>query len=673
MKWKLALGATILVAGAIAAVTQMLPASAQANCGIADSDLAFFKQVGQFLDSYDQQITKMAVARIVGPDVTGPWGNLRFDWYNGIGQLNTAIKSCTDNVPFYYDSQLSRAGLIIKLLDRAIKQSTDADTTPGITMLDPVWTRRKTTRDPESDKQYYLKTIVSEDWLTAQPGSPVIVAVIDDGIYVNHDDLRPNIWVNPRELVGNSRDDDDNGYVDDIYGYNFIKKTGEMTVLGDHGTHVAGIIGAVTDNGIGVAGIANNVKLMPLIACSTEGCPTAAVAEAVKYAVDNGARVINVSLSTQGTTAFTPDFDPIIQYAYDHNVLVVAAAGNGDIEGQNGQDLNVIPQSPICNLKDLQLGVGATDAFLNHMPWSNYGNCVDIYAPGSHILSTAVPAIDGGVEYSSKDGTSFAAPIVTGVAARLVQKYPTITPAEIINLITMTAHSGVVSLDAVLNIPYVPKNQDAPVATSPSIPPASVVPTLPPSTEPAGTYDRLAEMLKSQTIDQDKKLVQDAPSTICPARIIKGSGSALYYCGIDGKRYVFPNAKIYDTWFHDFNGVVTVPDADLSKLQLGGNVTARPGTLLVKIKTDPRVYAVASGGMLRWVPTEELAIRIFGPDWSKEVIDVPDEYFTNYVIGPDVSSADSSTSAPLSVQSLYDSWVRASITWLAGKYKNKDL
>ena len=119
--------------------------------------------------------------------------------------------------------------------------------------------------------------------------------------------------------------------------------------------------------------------------------------------------------------------------------------------------------------------------------------------------------------------------------------------------------------------------------------------------------------------------------------LIKASQPAVYYYGADGKRYVFPNEKTYNTWYSDFSSVKTITDAELAALSIGGNATYKPGVKMVKITTDPKVYAVASGGTLRWVKSESLAVSLYGSDWSKKVEDIPDAFFTNYKVGADIT------------------------------------
>ncbi len=344
--------------------------------------------------------------------------------------------------------------------------------------------RTPITNDALSENQFYLKLTKLDRATLPATDTSIVIAVIDDGVYINHEDLRDNIWINTKEVIGNGLDDDGNGYVDDIYGYDFYTNTSEMTVSGGHGTHVAGIIGALTNNGLGIQGIVRKVKLMPLIACDPRGgCPISAVSKAIHYAVDNGASIINLSLSSRGTTSFTTEYTAPIRYAFEHGVLVVAAAGNGDIEGGSGQNLDVIPQSPVCNdgEQNMTLGVGAVSDLGDRATWSNYGtNCVDIYAPGEDVLSTAVPTLENRRLYTRMDGTSFAAPSVTGIAALLKQKYPEINPREIIEHLKKTAWHGVVDAAKALETPY----DRYPLKTTLPALPRTPTPPLPPPAPP---------------------------------------------------------------------------------------------------------------------------------------------------------------------------------------------
>src|SRR5688572_3738688 len=121
--------------------------------------------------------------------------------------------------------------------------------------------------------------------------------------------------------------------------------------------------------------------------------------------------------------------------------------------------------------------------------------------------------------------------------------------------------------------------------------------------------------------------------------LIKGSLPAVYYCGADGKRYVFTNDKNYWTWYPDFSGVMVISDADLATIQIGGNVTYRPGVKMIKIQSDPKVYAIAHGGVLRHVPSEACAVILYGATWNKQIDDVSDAFFTNYSVGAAINAA----------------------------------
>ncbi|EKD33311.1 MAG: hypothetical protein ACD_76C00046G0002 [uncultured bacterium] len=120
--------------------------------------------------------------------------------------------------------------------------------------------------------------------------------------------------------------------------------------------------------------------------------------------------------------------------------------------------------------------------------------------------------------------------------------------------------------------------------------------------------------------------------------LIKGEGSSVYYLSSDGKRYIFPNEKIYFSWFSDFSGVTKLTNSDLAKIPLGKNITYRPGTRLVKLASVPKVYAVETGGILRWIPSETVAYNLYGGDWAKKVDDMSDSFFSDYIFGKDLAS-----------------------------------
>ena len=153
-------------------------------------------------------------------------------------------------------------------------------------------------------------------------------------------------------------------------------------------------------------------------------------------------------------------------------------------------------------------------------------------------------------------------------------------------------------------------------------------------------YDVAAAKAASPTINSDKELAAASSTALClSGSLIRTSlASSVYYCGLDGKRYVFPNAQTYATWYKDFSTVQIISSEDMSQIRLGGNVTYRPGMKLVKIQTDPKVYAVDSGGTLRLMITPAIAAKYYGTSWSKNVEDISDIFFTNYKIGRSVTN-----------------------------------
>jgi subtilisin family serine protease len=247
-------------------------------------------------------------------------------------------------------------------------------------------------------------------------GAGLTVAVVDSGADLGHPDLAPNLWTNPGEVPGNGVDDDGNGYVDDVHGYDFVEGDGTPQDANGHGTHVAGIVGARGGNGIGGAGVAWNVKLMivRVLDAAAQGTTTD-VARGIRYAVDNGARIVNLSLAGPSST---PDLEDAVQYAQARGVLIVAAAGN------DGADLASAPTYPAAYGEDDVLGVAATrrDGGLSDV--SDYGPGADLAAPGEEILSTA---LGGGYEW--RTGTSMAAPAVTGALVLLAAARPDLDAA----------------------------------------------------------------------------------------------------------------------------------------------------------------------------------------------------------------------------------------------------
>jgi subtilisin family serine protease len=289
-----------------------------------------------------------------------------------------------------------------------------------------------TPNDTFYGRQWYLSQIHAEEAWDLPTGSPVIVAVVDTSMDIDHEDLKENIWTNGGEVFGNGKDDDGNGFVDDIHGWNFLNQSNDVRPTGavgtDHGrvhaTLVASLIAAKGNNGIGVAGIAWNARIMPLVALDADGSgKTSDVADAIRYAANNGARIINLSLEGYREAQ---DVDEAIAYARRKGVLTVAAAGNAD--ELNGFDLDDVDVFPVCLSSDPSyglIGVGSTDRNDRHAPYANYGSCIQVSAPGDDVFG-AIPADPStGAGYGGGfSGTSLAVPLVSGAAALVASVRP---------------------------------------------------------------------------------------------------------------------------------------------------------------------------------------------------------------------------------------------------------
>ena len=394
------------------------------------------------------------------------------------------------------------------------------------------------------DSIYGMEVNRAYEFLKDKPKKrKVIVAVIDSGTDIDHEDLKANLWVNPKEIPGNGIDDDGNGYVDDIHGWNFLGKS-DGTVIGrgleernryfllhrerydelfskkrnkreekefihlrdffqkavvgrmyldlekakeegdeekiaktkdrftdffspmqdhrpqigdnleklndrfygnntlwsaslhirvrDHGTHVAGIIGAERGNGIGIDGVADNVELMIVRAIPDGDEYDKDVANAIRYAVDNGANIINMSFS-KWMSPHEKWVQKALAYAEKKGVLLVRGAGNSHI---NVDSVTLYPH-PFIGKRRISsfFIIGASDAQGNPATFSNYGEKrIDVFAPGDAINSTV-----SGNKYSRQGGTSMAAPMVSGVAAILMTYYPELSANQVKDIIMRTA------------------------------------------------------------------------------------------------------------------------------------------------------------------------------------------------------------------------------------------
>jgi serine protease len=259
-----------------------------------------------------------------------------------------------------------------------------------------------------------------EAWATAAAVSDVVVAVIDTGVDPTHPDLDERIWTNPDEIPGNDRDDDHNGYVDDIHGINTITRSGDPMDDNGHGTHCAGIIAAERNNGIGIAGVAGaggHVRIMALKFLDSSGSGyTSDAIEAINYAVAEKKKgsPVRVISASWGSIFYSRALYKAIFIARSNDILFVAAAGNYGVPN------DILPFYPASYPQDNIIAVAASDNTDHLASFSSYGwRAVDLAAPGVAIVSTFP-----GDSYAIFSGTSMAAPHVAGVAALLFGQEP---------------------------------------------------------------------------------------------------------------------------------------------------------------------------------------------------------------------------------------------------------
>ena len=293
-----------------------------------------------------------------------------------------------------------------------------------------------------------------EAWDLARGDTSVVIGILDTGVDIGHPDLKNQIFHNPHEIPGNGIDDDGNGFVDDVNGWDFGDNDNDPRPayapdpttgfdIAIHGTHVAGIAAAQTGNHEGVASAGWHCRIMPLKMMNSAGQMTEdKAAEAILYAADNGASVINMSFAAAPDSASPGDeaafFQALIDVAIGANIVPVAAAGNEGVSDYR--------YPAAC---DSVIAVAATNEFQTMSYYTNWGDWVDINAPGDDIFSTlvqnypldettllylgAIYDYDGVHPYCTQSGTSMACPLVAGVAGLVRARYPYLTPVQVMN------------------------------------------------------------------------------------------------------------------------------------------------------------------------------------------------------------------------------------------------
>ena len=321
------------------------------------------------------------------------------DWDNALNYLNKSKKKSLDQ---NLNSQIDN-------LIAYVKQGKE------YANLKKTWK----TNDKYWYYQYYMQKINIFDAWDKLPASKhkVVIAVIDEGVNINHPDFKDRIWTNKNEIPGDWIDNDDNGYVDDYNWWDFVQKSNYTIPAGSHGTMVAGIIAANTDNMIGIAWIVPDVEIMPLkVFWFEKESSEEYIIDAINYAIDNGADIINLSLEWS-QFGYNNNYDAIFKKANKKWIIIVVAAWNWDVLSAYNEWINttINKKSPVCNEENEKviIWVWSLTKKWAQSKWSNYGSCVDFYMYWEEIYTTAIN-LDW-EPYLRGNWTSFSAPIVAWI------------------------------------------------------------------------------------------------------------------------------------------------------------------------------------------------------------------------------------------------------------------
>lgn len=352
---------------------------------LSDKSVLLPQSISQFLQTYGIKSTRALFPNKVNESSST------------IGRI-IELKYDSDEDPFYISSKLSKVDLFEWIEPRFVYEFSF------------------TPNDPSYNQQYALTRInAAQAWDISQGDTSIAIGIVDTGVDWDHPDLEANIWINWNEIPNNGIDDDNNGFIDDIRGWDFgglngIPDNNPMEDQPDHGTHVAGITSAVTNNGIGVASIGFKCKVMAIKTTRNDmrgpnGPYVIFGYEGIVYAADNGAKVVNCSWGGGGFSMYGQE---VISYATSRNSLVVCAAGNS-----NSNE----PFYP-ASYKGA-LSVASTTNTDTRSSFSNFGKTIDVSAPGSNIYNTWQNNT-----YATLSGTSMASPLAAGLAGLTIARFP---------------------------------------------------------------------------------------------------------------------------------------------------------------------------------------------------------------------------------------------------------
>ena len=437
------------------------------------------------------------------------------------------------------------------------------------------------------DDLYGLKKInAASAWDINQGSENVVVAVIDTGVDYTHEDLAANMWVNNDEIPGNNIDDDNNGYIDDVYGYDFYNDDGDPKDDHGHGSHCSGTISGVGNNGQGVVGVNWRAKIMAVKFLSQGGSGyTSDAISGVYYAVNNGAKVLSNSWGGWGRSS---SLQTAINWAHERGVVFVAAAGNSNADAYDFSPAGL----------DNVIAVSATDNNDAKASFSNYGNVIDVAAPGVSILSvraTGTSMCSQFDKYCVASGTSMATPHVSGLAALVWAR----NPAADNNLVESIIKSNADDLGS-------------------------------PGFDTTYGYGRINayKALSFNLARPNHTLIKTA------------SSNNVYYLDNNVKKHI-PNVAVYENRFRSWSEIVTVSDYEMNQYSTGDDLRYQDGTL-AKNRADKHIY-VMDGGVKRLIPNWSSFVNL---NYSLDGVVISD-VINSHPTGADISDTSTHVSGSL--------------------------
>ncbi len=419
------------------------PANKSLSCQISGQESTSLASNQKFLTQVTDSDSKLNAAAIVAAD-SGNYNNFIIKYKSNsttagsLAPSGTPVRSyVVKGITFQHVAHGTYSFSLATAADKKQKVLADLASEQDVEFIEPDY---PIYANQDAGNEDFLKTAQFNDqwalpkvnlqaaWGVTKGSNDIVIAVLDSGIDYTHSDLKNNMWRNPKEVI-NGFDDDGNGLIDDVYGWNFVSNNSnpKTSATSNHGSHVAGIIGANRGNGQGILGMAPNVKMMALKFIGENGSgSTSDAIRGIDYAISKKVFAINNSWGSSGGSRALSD---AIGRAEHAGVLMVVAAGNGS--GGIGYSIDNQGWYPASYKNSNVLNVAATGSSDFLTSFSNFGTrLVDVAAPGLNILSTV-----SNQGYQTMSGTSMAAPLVTGLAVLVKAANPALNYLQVISVI----------------------------------------------------------------------------------------------------------------------------------------------------------------------------------------------------------------------------------------------